>query len=197
MRTRNEEQYQAKRTAMMEKAFACYAEHGLNGVGIRGLGQACGCKSASLYEYFEDLDDLILSATAHCMEKVVNDYRDRVPSNPKDLGRFLEEMPYWMAEKYGKTLRLMYQVYTHPKYLEAGRKFFADLNVRYTAYAKTLEKKIGIPYTVITPQIFAFVRLSVHYAMFGNEEELQARMAVLKQSTGLLVDKYRIPLEAS
>ena len=48
----------------------------------------------------------------------------------------------------------MYQVYTLPKYIEHGKKFFQGVTERYTQYAKELEPKIGIPYTVITPLIF-------------------------------------------
>ena len=38
----------------------------------------------------------------------------------------------------------MYQIYTHPKYIEHGKKFFEGVNERYTEYAKRLEPKIGI-----------------------------------------------------
>lgn len=32
--------------------------------------------------------------------------------------------------------RLMYQVYTHPKYIEHEKRFFEGVNKRYTEYAK-------------------------------------------------------------
>ena len=96
--------------------------------------------------------------------------------------RFLEEVPYWTAKKHGKKYRLMYQVYTLPKYIEHGKKFFQGVNERYTQYAKELEPKIGIPYTVITPLIFIFVRACVHYAMFEDEYYLKSQIEVLKQS---------------
>ena len=85
----------------------------------------------------------------------------------------------------------MYQIYTHPKYLEHGKKFFEGVNERYTEYAKRLEPKIGIPYTVITPLIFIFVRACVHYAMFEDEYYLKSQMEVLKQGVALFADKYR------
>ena len=85
----------------------------------------------------------------------------------------------------------MYQVYTLPKYIEHGKKFFEGVNERYTEYAKRLEPKIGIPYTVITPLIFIFVRACVHYAMFEDEYYLQTQMEVLKQGVALFADKYR------
>ena len=59
------------------------------------------------------------------------------------------------------------------------------------SYAKRLEPKIGIPYTVITPLIFIFVRACVHYAMFEDEYYLKSQMEVLKQGVALFVDKYK------
>ncbi len=58
-------------------------------------------------------------------------------------------------------------------------------------YAKRLEPKIGIPYTVITPLIFIFVRACVHYAMFEDEYYLKTQMEVLKQGVALFADKYK------
>ncbi len=74
----------------------------------------------------------------------------------------------------------MYQIYTHPKYMEHGKRFFEGVNERYTAYAKQLELKIGIPYDVITPLIFIFVRACEHYAMFEDEYYLNSQMEVLR-----------------
>ena len=103
-------------------------------------------------------DDLIVQSTAYCMEKVEDDFMAKAPPDPQDLMRFIDEIPYWTARQHGKKYRLMYQVYTHPKYIEHGKKFFEGVNERYTAYARLLEPKIGIPYSVITPLIFIFGR---------------------------------------
>ena len=123
--------------------------------------------------------------------KVEDDFMEMAPTDPKDVVRFVKEVPYWTAKKHGKKYRLMYQIYTHPKYIEHGKKFFEGVNERYTEYAKRLEPKIGIPYTVITPLIFIFVRACVHYAMFEDEYYLQTQMEVLKQGVALFVDKYK------
>ena len=85
----------------------------------------------------------------------------------------------------------MYQIYTHPKYIEYGKKFFASVDKRYTEYAKSLEPKLGIPYEIITPLIFIFVRASVHYAMFDDEYYLKSQMGVLKESISLFSSQYR------
>lgn len=191
MRTVNVSAHQARKTEMMEKCFACYAKYGLNGIGIKGIAEVCGCTSASLYQYFDNLDDLIIQSTAHCMAKVEDDFMAKAPTDLKDVMRFIEEVPHWTAKKHGEKYRLMYQVYTHPKYMEYGKKFFEGVNERYTEYAKQLELKIGIPYTVITPLIFIFVRACVHYAMFEDEYYLKSQLELLKQGVSLFAEKYR------
>lgn len=186
-----EQQHNERKREMMEKCFECYAENGLTGTGIKALADACGCTKANLYSYFKNLDELIIESTAYCMEKVEDDFMEMAPTDPRDVVRFVEEIPYWTAKKHGKKYRLMYQIYTHPKYIEHGKKFFEGVNERYTEYAKRLEPKIGIPYTVITPLIFIFVRACVHYAMFEDEYYLRSQMEVLKQGVALFVDKYK------
>ena len=187
----SERQHESKKVEYMEKCFECYAEHGLTGTGIKMLASACGCTPANLYLYLKKLDSLIIESTAYCMAKVENEFIEKAPTDPKDVMRFIEEIPGWTAKRHGKKYRLMYQIYTHPKYIEYGKKFFEGVNFRYTEYAKQLEPKIGIPYTVITPLIFIFVRACVHYAMFEDEYYLKSQMDILKQGVIMFVDKYR------
>ncbi len=173
---------QNKKIEIMEKCFDCYAEHGFKNIGIKALGKACGFTSANLYVYFDNLDQLVVEATEHCMSKVEDEFMEKAPKDFKDVMRFIDEIPYWTAERHGKKYRLMYQVYTDPKYIEHGKKFFEGVNERYTEYAKQLEPKIGIPYTLIVSFIFLLVRASVHYALFSDEYYLKAQLGVLKQS---------------
>ena len=190
MRTVNEEARRAKQIEIMEKCFDCYAENGFTSVGVKAIAKACGCSGASLYQYFDNLDDLIIQSTEYCMSKVEDDFMAKAPSNVSDLWRFIVEIPYWTAQKHGKKYRLMYQVYTHPKYREYGRKFFAGVDARYTEYAKYLEDKLSIPYQKITPLIFILIRACVHYALFEDEFYLKSQIAVLKETLELFVIKY-------
>lgn len=189
MRVINEDAHQQKKVELMEKCFDCYAEHGLNNVGIKGLAKACNMSSGSLYTYFRDLDDLIVQSTEHCMSKVEDDFMAIAPSTPEDIVRFIDEIPYWTAARHGKKYRLMYQVYTNPKYIEYGKQFFQGVNNRYTQYAQLLETKLGIPFDVITPLIFMLVRASVHYALFEDEYYLQTQLKLLKSGIQTLMNK--------
>lgn len=186
------EQFLAKKIDLMEKCYDCFAENGLHGTGVRALGKYCGFNAAMLYTYFKDLDDLIIQSTEYCMSKVEDDFMERAPKSIEELWKFIDEIPYWTAEKHGKKYRLMYQVYTHPKYREYGKVFFKGVDQRYTEYAKSLEAKIGIPYEITTPLIFILIRASVHYALFEDEFYLQAQIGVLKKAIKALLESNRL-----
>ena len=190
MRTVNEEARRHKQIEMMEKCFDCYAENGFSSVGIKAIAKACGCSVATLYLYFDNLDDLIVRSTEYCMSKVEDEFMAKAPTDAEDLWRFIDEIPYWTAEKHGKKYRLMYQVYTHPEYREYGKGFFAGVDKRYTEYAKSLEPKLGIPYEKLPPLIFILIRACVHYALFEDEFYLKSQIEVLKESLKLFILKY-------
>ncbi len=170
MRTVNEEARKAKTVEIMENCFDCYAKNGFASVGVKAIADACGCNVASLYQYFENLDDIIVKSTEYCMSKVEDDFMKKAPKDVEDLWRFIDEIPYWTAKKHGKKYRLMYQIYTE--------------------YAKSLEPKLGIPYKKLTPLIFILIRACVHFALFEDEFYLKAQIEVLKEALELFVMKY-------
>lgn len=171
-----------KKKEIMEKCYECYCDNGFRDTGIKELGKYCGMTSANLYGYFENVDDLILQSTAHCMAKVEDDFMALAPKNPLDIIRFIDEIPEWTAKNHGKKYRMMYQVYTHPKYMEHGKKFFAGVTERYSEYARYLSPKLGMPESILTGFIFIFVRAAVHYALFEDKFYLDMEMKALKLS---------------
>lgn len=186
----SEERHEARKIELMEKCYECFALNGLSNTGIRALGKYCNCNSATLYLYFKDLDDLIIQSTEYCMSKVEDEFMKKAPKDLEDLERFIDEIPYWTAEEHGAKYRLMYQIYTHPKYREYGKKFFEGVNKRYSEYAKQLKSKINIPSDTLTPLIFILIRACVHYALFEDEFYLKAQLKVLKETILLLTQKH-------
>ncbi len=192
MRTVNEELHKKKKNELMERCFECYAEFGLNNIGIKGLSKACGVSPANLYGYFNDLDDLIIQSTEYCMTKVEEDFMSLAPKDADDLERFISEVPYWTAKRHGKKYRLMYQIYTNPKYLKYEKKFFEGVDQRYTEYADSLVNTLKMPTDVLRSMIFVFVRACVHYALYEDEFYLQEQLSFLKQSISLFYEKYNL-----
>lgn len=186
---RKPEYREEKTREIMEKCYECYCDNGLRDTGIKELGKYCGMTSANLYSYFPCVDDIIVKSTAHCMAQVEQEFMAKAPENIEELYRFIEEVPYWTAEKHGKKYRLMYQVYTHPKYIEHGKKFFEGVNERYTEYAQRLSPKLGISVEELSGFIFLFVRATVHYAMFEDEFYLKTQIKSLKTLLSTILNK--------
>lgn len=86
----------------------------------------------------------------------------------------------------------MYQIYTNPKYLKYGKKFFEGVNQRYTEYADSLVNTLKMPTDVLRSMIFVFVRACVHYALYEDEFYLQEQLSFLKQSISLFYEKYNL-----
>ena len=180
-----------KKKEIMQKCFECYCDNGLRNTGIKELGKYCGMTSANLYAYFDNVDDLIVQSTAYCMAKVEDEFMALAPENPRDILRFIDEVPYWTAEHHGKKYRLMYQVYTHPKYVEHGKRFVKGVSKRYTEYARELSPRLGIPVDILSGFIFIFVRAAVHFALFEDEYYMKMQMEALKLSVFSMIKNFK------
>ena len=123
-----------------------------------------------------------------CME---DDFMERAPTDVIQLKDYIEKIPYWTAHEHGKKYRLMYQIYTQPKYHEYGKFYFEGINQRYSTYGRKLEKILDIPADIITPLIFIFVRACVHYALFEDEYYLQAQLGVLKKGISMYLSQIK------
>ena len=180
-----------KKKEIMQKCFECYCDNGFRNTGIKELGKYCGMTSANLYAYFDNVDDLIVQSTAYCMAKVEDEFMALAPENPRDILRFIDEVPYWTAEHHGKKYRLMYQVYTHPKYVEHGKRFVNGVSERYTEYARELSPRLGVPVDILSGFIFIFVRAAVHFALFEDEYYMKMQMEALKLSVFSVIKNFK------
>lgn len=84
----------------------------------------------------------------------------------------------------------MYQIYTHPKYVDYGKKFFDGVNNRYIEYSETLEKNLGIPKDELLPLIFIFVNATIHYSVFEDDFYLKVQLQLVKMAMAQLSEKY-------
>ena len=170
MKKRNEKTFNKKKNEIMEISYDCYAEHGLAGTGIKTVMDACGMSKASIYTELA--------------------YMRLAPKKIEDVDKFIDETPYWASKKYGKKYRLMYQIYTHPKYVDYGKKFFDGVNNRYIEYSETLEKNLGIPKDELLPLIFIFVNATIHYSVFEDNFYLKVQLQLVKMAMAQLSEKY-------
>lgn len=167
---------------LLEICYEVLCENGLENTSMQMMADACKITKTGLVYYFGNRDGIIIEATAHSMAKVEDDFMARAPKNFEDIERFLQEMPYVTAKLHGAKYRVMYQVYSSPKYGEQGKEFFKGVNVRYRRYAELLSSKLGLPVDFIHGMIYLFVRACVHYAMFGDKTYLNLQLNAIRTS---------------
>lgn len=181
---------QARKIALMETCFDCFCENGLQRTGMLAPGRACQVNHSALYKYFKGIDDIIIESTAYCMSKVEDQFIARVPRKTEDLPEFLAQTPGWTAKKHGAKYRFMYQAYTSPQYMQAGKAFFDGVQQRYAAYAAELAPKLGIPADEMEGLITLYVRAVVHYALFEEEHYLASQIKMIMQMARTLREKH-------
>ena len=93
LRPQNEEARRAKQIEIMENSFNCYADNGFSSVGVKAIAKACDCSVATLYLYFENLDDLIVKSTEYCMSKVEDEFMAKAPPMWRTYGVLLTRSP--------------------------------------------------------------------------------------------------------
>ena len=172
---------------LLEKCYDVICENGLENTSMQIMADACKVTKAGLVYYFENRDNLIVKATAHCMAKVEDDFMARAPRSFEDIERFLREMPYITAKLHGAKYRIMYQVYASPKYRDHGKEFFKGVNIRYHLYAEQLSHKLGLSTNFIQGMTYLFVRACVHYALFEDEEYLNLQLNAIRASLRAVV----------
>ena len=82
------------------------------------------------------------------------------PKSPEDILRFIDEVPYWTAEKHGKNTVLCIRFTLTPNILSTAEEFVRGVTQRYTEYARSLSPKLGIP-------VELFNRFYIHFCALG------------------------------
>ena len=175
-----------KRKELLLHCFDCFCENGIEGTSTQKPAKACGMSSGNIFHYFKTKDEIIVESTEYAMAQVEREFMEPAPRDISQLEKFLKEVPYWTAQRHGAKYRFMYQVYTSPKYRAYGKKFFDGARERYTAYAKQLEPQPEIPWQVVRSLICFFVRASVHYALFEDEDYLKQQICFFDEVLPLL-----------
>lgn len=86
-----------RRKEFLTICFDTFCETGLENTSLKMLSEACGVTNGNLIYYFGTKENLVVEATAYCMEKVEDDFMEQAPTNFEDIERFLREMPYLTA----------------------------------------------------------------------------------------------------
>lgn len=178
----------------MEKSFAQYCETGLRDTGIKDLAKACGMTAPNFYSYFDNLDQLIIEATEHCMIKIENEILEKAPRTKEEITPFIEKIIVPSRDFHSKEYRFMYQVFTSPRFLDYGKAFRNRQFERYRRYSEDLEKVLDISWYLILHWILNLEQAIVQYALFENSTMyILQKISLEKMAISMLTNDGHTP----
>lgn len=146
-----------------------------NGLDHSSVGELCretNVAQSSLYHYFENKDDIWISAGKYGLSKVVDALFDFTFNHTQDIdvffAGFLDEV-----EKYKYELRLGVQITTSPVFGERMREKANDFRLLYARYAGKLMTIFNCSHLQAEIFIYSIISYVIDYAIWDDREKTQ------------------------
>lgn len=139
------------------------------------MGELCrntGVAQSSLYHYFENKDDIWISAGKYGIAKVVDALFDFTLKHTDNIPSFFAEL-LDEVEKYKYDLRLGIQITTSPVFGERMRNKADEFHFLYERYAAKLMKIFNCTYIQAETFIYSIIAYVIDYAIWDDREKTQ------------------------
>ncbi len=161
-----------KRQAIINITWEYLLRTGLANASIGDLCREAKLAQSSLYYWFDNKDDIWISAGKYGISKVVDALLDFTFEHTTDIRKyfdsFLDEI-----EKYKYELRLAIQITTSPLFGERMRNKARDFRLWYEKYAGELIKVFGCTYLQAETFIYSIIAFVIDYAIWDDRDKTQ------------------------
>lgn len=169
-----------RRKECIDSCFRAFVENGLENTGVQLLSKYCGFKTnQALYHYFNCKDQVVIECVDAALRTMEAEFMKKAPTSRADLLSYLQKFPKWAADNYENEFRLVYQVYTSPRYKEEGQKFFRGVPQRYDEYAHMVAKNLDVDFEMIRPMFYLYTTTMLHYILFRDDTYLKVEIDAL------------------
>lgn len=156
-----------------------------HGLGHSSIGELCretDVAQSSLYHYFENKDEIWISAGKYGLSKVVDALFEFTFNHTNNVKSFFEEL-LDEVEKYKYELRLGVQITTSPIFGERMREKANDFRLLYERYAGKLMGMFGCTYLQAETFIYSIIAYVIDYAIWDDREKTQMLLDNLYERT--------------
>lgn len=161
-----------RKQAIIEITWEYLLKTGLSGASVGELCRETKLAQSSLYHWFENKEDIWISAGKYGISKVVNALFAYTLNHADDIRRyfdtFLDEV-----EKYKYELRLAVQITTSPIFGERMREKSKDFRLLYETFAQKLISIFGCSYLQAEIFIYSIIADVIDYALWDDREKTQ------------------------
>lgn len=155
------------------------------GLAHASIGELCRetkLAQSSLYHWFENKDDIWISAGKYGLSKVVDALFTFTLNHTEDVRKYFDTL-LDEVEKYKYELRLAIQITTSPVFGERMRDKAKDFRFFYDKYANELVSLFGCSYADAETFIYSIISFVVDYAIWDDKEKTQMLLENLYERT--------------
>ena len=145
------------------------------GLGKASIGELCKdtkLAQSSLYYWFENKDDIWISAGRYGMEKVVDELLKFTFYHFNDVPKYFETL-LSEVDKYKYELRLAVQITTSPAFGDRMREKALDFRFFYAKYAEKIVETFGCTYLQAETFIYSIIAYVIDYVLWDDSDKTQ------------------------
>lgn len=161
-----------KKNAITHATWEYLLKTGLANASIGDLCRETGLSQSSLYYWFENKDEIWISAGKYGTAKVVDALLKFTFDHINDIRKYFDTLLN-EAEKYKFELRLAVQITTSPAFGDRMRDKAHDFRLWYERYAKKMMGIFGCTYLQAETFIYSIIAYVIDYALWDDREKTQ------------------------
>lgn len=161
-----------KRQAIITTVWDYLLKKGLSNATIGDLCRDAKLAQSSLYYWFDNKDDIWISAGKHGISNVVNKLLEFTLNHTDDVRKYFDTL-LDEVEKYKYELRLALQITTSPLFGEQMRNKAKDFRCWYEKYANTLIDIFECTYEQAETFIYSIIAYVIDYVIWDDREKTQ------------------------
>jgi len=172
----------SKKAEIIQTTWEYLLETGLSHASIGNLCKKTKIAQSSLYYWFENKDDIWISASKHGLSNVVGALMEFTLNHTHNISKYFSTL-IDEIEKYKYDLRLAVQITTSPVYGERMREKSKDFRLWYEKYAQKLIMIFGCTHLQAEVFIYSIISLVIDYAIWDDRDKTQMLLENLYDRT--------------
>ncbi len=161
-----------KRKAIIATTWDYLLKTGLGNASVGELCKETKLAQSSLYYWFENKDDIWISAGKYGISKVVDALLDFTFNHTTDIRKYFDTL-LDEVEKYKYELCLAIQITTSPIFGERMRNKAKDFRLWYEKYAYELINIFGCSYEQAETFIYSIIAFVIDYVIWDDRDKTQ------------------------
>ncbi len=168
----NSDMLSDKRKAIIETTWNYLLRTGLSEASIGDLCKDAKLAQSSLYYWFENKDDIWISAGKYGLSKVVDALFDFTLNHTSNIRKYFDTL-LDEVEKYKYELRLAIQITTSPVFGKRMRDKSKDFRLLYEKYAENFTEIFECTHHQAEVFIYSIIAYVIDYAIWDDGEKTQ------------------------